>query len=99
MGRRRRAWCASCAGQRVLSQTRSNARMSEQVKAIPDGYHSVTAGLVVKDGVKALDFYKAAFGAEVISQMPTPDGKLMHAEFRIGNSIVMLGEECPDWGV
>jgi uncharacterized glyoxalase superfamily protein PhnB len=73
--------------------------MSEQVKAIPDGFHSVTPGLVVRDGVKALDFYKAAFGAEVISRMDTPDGKLMHAEFRIGNSIVMLGEECPDWGV
>ena len=73
--------------------------MSEQVKAIPDGFHSVTPGLVVRDGTKALEFYKAAFGAEVIGQLPTPDGKLMHAEFRIGNSIVMLGEECPDWGV
>jgi uncharacterized glyoxalase superfamily protein PhnB len=73
--------------------------MSEQVKAIPDGFHSVTAGLVVRDGTKALEFYKAAFGAEVISRMDMPDGKLMHAEFRIGDSIVMLGEECPDWGV
>jgi uncharacterized glyoxalase superfamily protein PhnB len=73
--------------------------MSEQVKAIPDGFHSITPGLVVRDGAKALEFYKTAFGAEVISQLPTPDGKLMHAEFRIGNSIVMLGEECPDWGV
>ena len=73
--------------------------MSEQVKAIPDGFHSVTPGLVVRGGIEALEFYKAAFGAEVIARMDTPDGKLMHAEFRIGNSIVMLGEECPDWGV
>ena len=73
--------------------------MSEQVKAIPDGFHSITPGLVVRGGLKALEFYKAAFGAEVISRMDTPDGKVMHAEFRIGNSIVMLGEECPDWGV
>ena len=73
--------------------------MSEQVKAIPDGFHSVTPGLAVRGGAEALEFYKAAFGAEVIARMDTPDGKVMHAEFRIGNSIVMLGEECPDWGV
>jgi uncharacterized glyoxalase superfamily protein PhnB len=73
--------------------------MSDQVKAIPDGFHSVTPALVVRDGAKAIDFYKSAFGAEEISRMPSPDGKVMHAEIRIGDSIVMLSDEFPDWGV
>jgi PhnB protein len=65
-------------------------------KKIPDGFHSVTAVLTVRDGTKMIDFYKQAFGAQELMRMPGPDGKsLMHAEIKIGDSIVMLSDEQP----
>jgi len=65
-------------------------------KSIPQEYHSVTPILVFKDARKAIEFYKRAFGAEERYAMPGPDGKgVMHAELRIGNSIIMMGEENP----
>lgn len=63
----------------------------------PKGYHSVTPALVVRDAAKAIDFYKEAFGAEEVDRMPGPDGSIMHAEIRIGDSMIMLGEENPAW--
>jgi PhnB protein len=63
---------------------------------IPKGYHSVTPALVVKDAKKAIAFYKKAFDAQEVMVMPAPDGKIMHAELKIGDSILMLGEECPE---
>ena len=69
-----------------------------KVKAIPEGYHTITPNLVVSDGAKAIDFYRKAFGAEEIVRMPGPGGGVMHAELRIGNSVFMLGEEMPDMG-
>lgn len=68
------------------------------VKPIPDGYHSVTAYLIVRDASKAIDFYKQAFNAEELLRMPTPDGKIGHAEIKIGDSPVMLADEYPDMG-
>jgi len=67
-------------------------------KAIPDGYHTITPALTVKDGGQAIEFYKRALGAEEIMQVPGPDGRLMHAEMKIGDSRFMLGEEMPDQG-
>lgn len=65
-------------------------------KAIPEGYHTVTPIFTFKDARKAIDFYVRAFGAQERYAMPGPDGKgVMHAEIRIGNSIIMLGEEHP----
>jgi len=72
--------------------------MKKNVNPIPSGYHSVTLGLTVSDAAKAIDFYQKAFGAEEISRFPSPDGKIMHAEIRIGDSIVMLSDEFPDMG-
>ena len=72
--------------------------MAQQVKAIPDGYHTVTPGLTVRDGAKAIEFYKQAFGAQQVFRMDRPDGRLGHAELKIGNSTLMLGEEDPRWG-
>src|SRR3954470_12169743 len=72
--------------------------MSTEVKPIPDGFTTVTPAIVVRDGAKALEFYKQAFGAEVITKMDGPDGKLMHGEIKIGNSIVMLSDEFRDFG-
>lgn len=65
-------------------------------KAIPEGFHSVTPYLVLKDARKAMEFYKRAFGAKERFAMPGPDGKgVMHAEIQIGNSIIMMSEENP----
>lgn len=69
------------------------------VKPIPDGFHSVTPYLSIRNAAKAIDFYKRAFGAQVRYQMATPDGqKVAHAEITIGNSIVMLCDEMPEFG-
>jgi PhnB protein len=65
---------------------------------IQEGYHTVTPYFAVKDAARAIDFYKRAFGAEELSRMPGPDGKVMHAEIRIGNSRIMLGDESPMGG-
>ena len=62
------------------------------VKPIPEGYHAVTPFLVLKDAHRAIEFYKRAFGAEERFRMPTPDGKVAHAELQIGDSDVMLSE-------
>jgi PhnB protein len=68
------------------------------VKPIPDGYHSVTPYLIVNDGARAIDFYKQAFGAVETVRMGGPNGKIGHAEIRIGDSNVMLADESPDMG-
>jgi len=66
------------------------------VKAIPEGYHSVTPFMVFKDSRKAISFYEKAFGAEQKNLMPRPDGKgVMHAEVKIGDSAIMMGDEDP----
>jgi len=69
------------------------------VKPIPEGSHSVTAGLVVRGARKAIEFYKAAFGAQELSAAPGPDGKsIMHAEILIGDTKIYLGDEAPEMG-
>ena len=64
-------------------------------KPIPDGYHSVTPYLMISDCAKAIDFYKKAFGATELVRMPMPDGKIGHAEIKIGDSPVMMADDCP----
>lgn len=68
------------------------------VQPIPDGYHSVTPYLIVKGAAGAIDFYKAAFGATELTRMTQPDGRVGHAEIKIGDSPVMLADEFPDLG-
>lgn len=72
--------------------------MSSPAKPIPDGYHSVTPYLIVKDAPAAIEFYRKAFGARETMRLEMPGGKVGHAEIRIGNSIVMLADEFPDMG-
>ena len=67
-------------------------------KPIPAGMHSVTPHIVCSGAAEAIEFYKKAFNAVEESRMPGPDGKLMHAVVRIGDSKVMLVDESPDWG-
>ena len=66
------------------------------VKPIPEGYHTATPYLVVKGAAKALEFYKQAFGAKEILRFPGPDGKIGHAEIKIGDSHIMLADEFPE---
>jgi PhnB protein len=68
------------------------------MQAIPTGFHTATPVLTVRDGVKVIDFYKRAFGAEERMRIPGPDGSLMHAEIKIGDSILMLSDEQPNMG-
>ena len=71
--------------------------MAKSVKPIPDGYHTATPYLRVRGADKAIEFYKKAFGAEEMVRMPGPDGKtIMHAELKIGDSPIMLGEESKE---
>ena len=69
------------------------------VKPIPEGYHSVTPYLFVISAASAIDFYKNVFGATEVVRMAGSNGKIMHAELRIGDSIVMLADENPTTGV
>jgi len=65
-------------------------------KSIPDGYHAITPYLSVKGAANAIDFYKRAFGAVELVRIPGPDGKIGHAEIRIGDSTIMLADEHPE---
>jgi len=65
------------------------------VKPIPDGFHSLTPHIVVKGAAQAIDFYKKAFGAEEINRAALPDGSIIHALLRVGDSMLMLNDEFP----
>ncbi len=70
-----------------------------RVKPVPEGMHSVTPHLVCAGAADAIEFYKKAFGAVEVTRLPGPQGKLMHAMIRIGDSAVMLVDENPEWGM
>lgn len=72
--------------------------MSNAVKPIPEGMHTVTPHLTCAGAADAIEFYKKAFGAIELARMPGPGGKLMHAMIKIGDSPVMLVDEFPEWG-
>ena len=69
------------------------------VKPIPEGYHSVTPYLYVRSAAQAIDFYKSAFGAVEQMRMLGSDGRIMHAELKLGDSVIMLADENPQHGV
>lgn len=68
------------------------------VKAIPDGYHSVTPYLIISGATEAIEYYKKAFGATELMRIDAPGGKIGHAEIRIGDSPIMLADEFPEMG-
>ena len=68
------------------------------VKAVPEGYHSLTPYLFIKGAAAAIEFYKNVFGATERMRMPGPEGRVMHAELQIGDSILMLADESPQMG-
>lgn len=69
------------------------------VKAVPEGFHTVTPYLIMPDAKKAIDFYRRALGAKVTLSMASTEGKIMHAELLIGDSHVMLADEFPSLGL
>ncbi|MFB5647110.1 MAG: VOC family protein [Candidatus Nitrosomaritimum yanchengensis] len=69
------------------------------VKPIPDGFHSITPAIVVNNAKEAIEFYKKAFNAKEIYTFPTPDGKILHSMFQIGDSRVMMSDEFPSMGI
>ncbi len=72
--------------------------MTSRVKPIPEGYHTATPYLIIKDAARAIEFYKKAFGATELMRMAQPDGRIGHAEIRIGDSPIMLADEFPEMG-
>lgn len=69
------------------------------VKAQPDGYHSITPYLITHDAAAAIEFYVKAFGATELMRLPGPNGKVMHAEIKVGDSPIMLADEFPEMGI
>ena len=65
------------------------------LRAIPEGYHSISPSLTCRDAARAIDFYKRVFGATEIMRMPGPGGKVGHAELRIGDSVIFVSDPLP----
>ena len=70
-----------------------------EMKAIPEGIHTITPHLVVRDAARATEWYKAALGAEERGRIPVPGGKFMQIELWFGDSAVMLADEFLDAGI
>jgi PhnB protein len=87
------------AGDRLVwNPKKGGLKMPNQTKPIPQGYHTATPYLTLSNTAAALDFYKRAFGAQVVTRMDGPNGKVAHAEMKIGDSMIMLGDEMPGMG-
>ena len=72
--------------------------MSKKVSSIPEGYNSITPYLIIKGAAQAIEYYKSVFGATEVFRMDQPDGKVGHAELKIGDSRVMLARREPQHG-
>ena len=70
--------------------------MPGKVKSIPEGYHSLTPYLIIKGAAAAIDFYKKNFDAQEIMRFPQPDGRIGHAELKMGDSYIMMADEFPE---
>jgi len=70
-----------------------------EIRKIPEGYHSITPALIVINGDEAIEFYKNGFGAEERCRMKGPDGRVAHAELKLGDSVFMLSDEYPEMNV
>ena len=91
-----RAKRATASKSKAKAKARKAPARKKVVKAIPDGYYTATPYLYLSEAGKAIDFYKKAFGATETARMNGPDGRVMHAELKIGNSIVMMADEFPE---
>jgi PhnB protein len=73
--------------------------MPAKTKPVPEGYHHITPYLIIKGAAAAMDFYKDVFGATEIMRMPQPDGRIGHAEMKMGDSVIMLADEYPEMDI
>jgi PhnB protein len=73
--------------------------MASHVKPIPDGFHTITPHLTVRDAKGAIEFYKKALGAQALNVSHSPDGKIMHATLKIGDSVIMMNDEFQEMGI
>jgi len=86
------------AAKTVSTFLNNKRRFTMTVKAIPEGMHTITPHLVCEGAAEAIEFYKKAFNAVENSRMPAPDGRVMHAQLKIGDSVIMLVDDFPDHG-
>lgn len=82
-----------------LAEEAASTSTSRANKPLPEGMHSITPHIVCAGAADAIEFYKRAFNAVEISRLAGEGGKLMHGEIRIGDSVVMLVDESPEWGM
>lgn len=73
--------------------------MPAKTNPVPQGYHHITPYLITKGAAAAMDFYKDVFGATEIMRMPQPDGRIGHAEMKMGDSVIMLADEHPEMDI
>ena len=73
--------------------------MPAKTKPVPQGYHHITPYLIIKGAAAAMDFYKDVFGATEIMRMPQPNGRIGHAEMKMGDSFIMLADEYPEMDI
>jgi PhnB protein len=73
--------------------------MPSHAKPIPNGFHSLTPYLCVSDAARAIEFYGQAFGATLMMRLADPSGRVGHAELKVGDSVIMLADEHPEYGV
>jgi PhnB protein len=85
-------------GGKLVARKPAAKRKAAKVAAIPKGYHTATPYLIVRGAARALDFYARAFGAKQTVCMSGPGGSVMHGEFRIGDSMLMISDENVEWG-
>jgi len=71
--------------------------MNTKVRTMPQGFHTVTPYLIVEGAARLIDFLTSAFGAKEIERMSRPDGKIAHAEVKIGDSVIMMGDAGGQW--
>jgi PhnB protein len=79
-------------------ETETKPSTKSAVKPVPEGMHTVTPHLICAGAADAIEFYKKAFNAVEVCRIPGSDGKLIHAAVKIGDSVVMLADEFPEWG-
>lgn len=79
-----------------IPQPPRNLTMIQKVNSVPPGYHTVTPYLLIKGASDAMAFYARVFGAEEITRLTAPDGRIGHAEIRIGSSTIMIADEHPE---
>src|SRR5262245_65131327 len=92
------SWHTSCEKTRVFPRLRRRRVMAKKLKAVPRGYRTVTPYLIIKGAASAIDYYKQAFEAKVLMCLSEPNGKVGHAEIKIGDSRIMLADEYPETG-